>query len=136
MIDSVPLRVRYAETDQMGRAYHAWYLVWFETGRNSLFRKLDMPYTSFEKRNLFLPVRRTEVIYSAPVRYDEEITVQTWIAAYTKARLVCGNRILTETEEEAARGEVELVLCNADGKPTTWPDESREVLEKYRCGGP
>lgn len=136
MVESIPLRVRYAETDQMGRAYHAWYLIWFEAGRNDFFRRRGIPYSDFEERGLFLPVRRTEVLHKAPVRYDEEVTVQTWVASYTKARVVCGNRILTEDGKEAARGEVELVLCDEKGKPTTWPDEYYEILERCCCEGP
>lgn len=136
MVDRLPVRVRYAETDQMGRAYHAWYLMWFEAGRNSLMRKAGLPYADFEERGLFLPVRRVEVGYSAPVRYDEEVTVETWVASLTKARVVFANRILTEEGKEAARGRVELALCNREGRIVPWPRDLFSALEGQRCEGP
>ena len=136
MVDRLPLRIRYAETDQMGRAYHGWYLMWFEAERNSLMRGIGLPYAQFEERGLFLPVRKVEIRYSAPVGYDEEIAVETWIAGLSKARVVFANRILTEKGEEAAHGRVELALCDRDGRVVKWPPEFSSVLERNRCDGP
>ena len=71
------LRVRYAETDQMGIVYHANYLVWFEVGRTELFRELDLPYTQFEEQGLGLAVIEASCHYRKPSRYDDDLVIIT-----------------------------------------------------------
>src|SRR5579884_4054148 len=74
------LRVRYAETDQMGVAYHANYLVWMEMGRVEYCRAQGVRYRDVEeKEGLALAVAEVECRYRAPARYDDEVTVKTWI---------------------------------------------------------
>lgn len=114
----------------MGRAYHAWYLVWFEAGRGSLMRRLHLPYSLFEEAGLFLPVVRAEIEYRGPVRYDEEIMVETWVASATRARLVFGSRILNAAGKEAARGVVELAVCDRSGRIRRLPPEHLEKLQR------
>lgn len=71
------LRVRYAETDQMGIVYHANYLVWFEVGRSELFRELDLPYTQFEEQGLGLAVIEANCRYRKPSHYDDDLVIIT-----------------------------------------------------------
>lgn len=76
------LRVRYAETDQMGVVYHANYLVWFEVGRVELMRSLGLAYADLEKEHgCLIAVVGVEARYRASARYDEEIAVRTRITA-------------------------------------------------------
>ena len=81
------LRVRYAETDQMGVVYHANYLVWFEVGRTDLLRQLGWTYREMEKTGVRLPVIEVECTYRSPARYDDEIEVRT------TGRLLSGVRV-------------------------------------------
>lgn len=76
------LRVRYAETDQMGVVYHANYLVWFEVGRVELMRSLGLAYADLEKEHgCLIAVVGVEARYRASARYDDEIAVRTRITA-------------------------------------------------------
>ena len=72
------VRVRYAETDQMGIVYYANYLVWFELGRVELLRSLGLAYSQLEKEHeCILPVVEATCRYRSPARYDDEILIET-----------------------------------------------------------
>jgi acyl-CoA thioester hydrolase len=72
------VRVRYAETDQMGIVYYANYLVWFEIGRVELLRALGLTYNQLEiEHQCILPVIEATCRYRAPARYDDEIVIET-----------------------------------------------------------
>ena len=74
------VRVRYAETDQMGVVYHANYLVWFEVGRVELIRQMGLDYKSMEsEEGVGIAVVEVNVRYKAPARYDEELIIRTRI---------------------------------------------------------
>lgn len=76
------LRVRYAETDQMGVVYHANYLVWFEVGRVEFMRAIGLAYADLERdHGCLIAVVGVEVKYRSPARYDDEIAVRTRITA-------------------------------------------------------
>ena len=130
MIDEMTFRVRYAETDQMGRAYYAWYLVWFEAGRTNFLRNAGTSYADLEKRDIFLPVRRAKLHYERPVRYDEEITVKTLVKKYGRASAVFASEVVTAAGKTACRGEVELAVTDAAGGISRWPDDILEILKK------
>ncbi|HVR22638.1 MAG TPA: thioesterase family protein [Candidatus Polarisedimenticolia bacterium] len=77
-VNETRLRVRYAETDQMGVVYHSNHFVWFEIGRVELLRQLGFSYRDMEsKDDRFIAVAEAKCRYRAPVRYDEEIVVRT-----------------------------------------------------------
>ena len=73
------VRVRYKETDQMGIAHHANYLVWFEIGRTDLCRAAGFPYSAIEARGYLLVVTDIGCRYRTPFRYDEEVVIRTSI---------------------------------------------------------
>ncbi|HEX4156239.1 MAG TPA: thioesterase family protein [Acidobacteriaceae bacterium] len=101
------LRVRYAETDQMGVVYHANYLVWFEVGRVEFIRQMGMDYRSMEREeNAMIAVVEATARYKAPARYDDELIVRTSLAGvrgsivrfrYAVVR-VCDELVLCEGE--------------------------------------
>jgi acyl-CoA thioester hydrolase len=75
---SSSFRVRYAETDQMGVAYHTHYLVWCEIGRTDFIRQFGKSYAEIERDdNLLLAVAEAQVRYAASARYDDLVTVET-----------------------------------------------------------
>ncbi len=75
------IRVRYAETDQMGVVYHANYLVWFEVGRVEFIRQLGMDYKDMEQEeDALIAVAEVTARYKAPARYDDELVVRTSLA--------------------------------------------------------
>jgi acyl-CoA thioester hydrolase len=79
----VRIRVRYPETDRMGVVYHGHYLVWFEIGRTELLREMGAAYAGLEAEGLFMPVIEAGARYRAPVRYDEEVEVETSVREVT-----------------------------------------------------
>jgi acyl-CoA thioester hydrolase len=70
-----PVRVRYAETDQMGFAYHGNYMPWFEMARTRLLREQGLPYRKLEEEGFFLPVIEVAVKYLKPAFYDDELGI-------------------------------------------------------------
>src|SRR5690242_13855170 len=78
MTNETTVRVRYAETDQMGVVYHSNYLIWFEVGRVELLRELGFSYREMEQQDqCFIAVVEARCRFKAPARYDDEICVRT-----------------------------------------------------------
>ena len=76
-VSAALLRVRYAETDQMGFAYYANYLAWFEVGRCEWLRSLGWSYRDLEARDaIMLPVIEAHCEYRQPARYDDELLIR------------------------------------------------------------
>lgn len=109
------LRVRYAETDQMGIVYHSNYLIWFEVGRTELFRDLNLPYTLFEEQGLGLAVIEASCRYRQPARYDDGLVIYTKIEEFSARRVIFtyevkrSNTLLTE-------GKTIHVFVNKEGR--------------------
>lgn len=93
------LRVRYAETDQMGVVYHANYLNWFEIGRTELIRELGYSYRSIEDKGLLLPVVEAEVKFKKPARYDDLVSINTRVLEMSPVRLHFAYEIRKINEE-------------------------------------
>jgi acyl-CoA thioester hydrolase len=101
------VRVRYAETDQMGVVYHANYLVWFEIGRVELMRARGLDYARLEsEENCWIAVAEATVRYKAPARYDDELTIQTRVIAVRGPVIRFCYRVV--------RGKDNLLLCEGE----------------------
>ena len=111
------LRVRYAETDQMGIVYHANYLVWFEVGRSELFRELDLPYTQFEEQGIGLAVIEASCHYRKPSRYDDDLVIITELD-HVSSRSARFNYHVYREETLLAEGKTVHVFVNKDGQLT------------------
>ncbi len=110
------IRVRYQETDQMGMAYHANYLVWFEIGRTELMRSIGLPYIEFEKSNLYLPVLKAYCEYKHAARYDDLLTVITFIESLQYVRTVFNYEIRRD-DKKIGGGYTEHAFINEAGRP-------------------
>ena len=127
------LRVRYAETDQMGIVYYANYLVWFEIGRVELLRELGLAYSQMEKdHKLILPVIEATCRYRAPARYDDEILIETRPALLRNSVIKFAYRILRNGTEPAllAEGETVHVVCDENLKKQPLPHQYTQALRK------
>lgn len=123
------LRVRYAETDQMGIAWHGWYLAWFEVGRTDLLRGYGMTYRELEKQGLRLPVIEASARYLRPVRYDDVLEVHTRIASLGGARIAFAYEVHRDgTQGPLATGTTTHAAVDASGRATRLPARLREVL--------
>jgi acyl-CoA thioester hydrolase len=112
------VRVRYAETDQMGIVYYANYLVWFEIGRVELLRSLGLAYSQLESEDrCILPVVSATCRYKAPARYDDKILIETRPALLRGSVIKFAYRILRKgadggEPELLAHGETAHVVCD------------------------
>jgi acyl-CoA thioester hydrolase len=128
------VRVRYAETDQMGVVYYANYLVWFEIGRVELLRKLGYAYSQLEaEHKLILPVVEASCRYRSPARYDDEILIETRPILLRGAVLKFGYRILRKSPEGQenkllAEGETVHVVCDEHMKKQNLPEAYAAAL--------
>ena len=111
-------RIRYADTDQMGVAYHARYFEWFEAARTELMRSMGMAYRQLEEEGIFMPVVEAHCRCRLPVKYDECIRIKTIVGEVTRARIRLEYSIYGENDDRT-RGEGYTVHCfvGKDGKP-------------------
>ncbi len=108
------LRVRYAETDQMGVVYHANYIVWFEVGRVEMLRQLGFTYSEMEKQDeTHIAVVDVRCRFKAPARYDEVITLRTRLLNVRKSLLHFGYEVLRD-EDGALLAEGETIHIVVD----------------------
>jgi acyl-CoA thioester hydrolase len=124
------IRVRYAETDQMGVVYHANYLVWMEIGRVELVRSRGFNYKDLEAaEGISLGVVEASCRYHFPARYDQEIVVETEVISSSSRMIEFAYRILlTGTERLLARGSTKHVWLNRDMRPARLPEKYHAVL--------
>ena len=92
--------VIYGDTDQMGVAYYANYLKWFEIGRTELLRQIGIPYTSIEEKGLRFPVIEVSCRYFRPSRYDDVITIETSLTSLGRATLTFSYRLSRKEKED------------------------------------
>jgi acyl-CoA thioester hydrolase len=122
------VRVRYAETDQMGVVYHANYLVWFEVGRVEFIRQLGLDYKSMEvEEGCGIAVVEATARYRAPARYDDELVVQTRLVAARGAVIRFGYKILRAVDGVLlCEGETVHVVVGKDMKKRQLPAKYAE----------
>lgn len=126
----IRLRVRYAETDQMGRAHHMHYLAWFELGRTELIRATGLAYADMEQQGIMLPVAHVEVDYRHGATYDELIEIETWVSDVRSRTVTFAYRATrAENGETLAAGSTRLVCTDPDGRPRRIPTEILETLD-------
>lgn len=134
--DSVEIRVRYAETDQMGRAHHTHYLVWCELGRTALMRERGVSYSGLERDGVLLPVTRAELEYRRGVAYDEVVRVETRVSDVRSRSVVFEYEVrLASDDSLLARARTQLMCTDRGGRPRRIPTPVRAVLEAARAEG-
>ncbi len=123
------IRVRYAETDQMGIVYYANYFVWFELGRVELLRERGLTYRDFEEQeNCLIVVADARCTYRAPARYDDVITIRTRITGLRSRVLTFAYELFAEDGKLLATGETTHVVTDREGKPRALPEKYRAIL--------
>lgn len=128
------VRVRYAETDQMGVVYHANYLIWFEVGRVELMRALGIEYKRMEvEDDCHIVVVEVRCHYHAPARYDEVLRVRTRISESRNRTIRFSYEVLRDSDQALlAEGETLHVICGSNGKPKLLPEKHRAILGTSR----
>ena len=134
------VRVRYAETDQMGIVYYANYLVWFEIGRVELLRSLGLAYSQLEKdHQCILPVVEANCRYRSPARYDDQIVIETRPSLLRGSVIKFAYRILRkaqlgEEQKLLAEGETVHVVCDDQLNKKPLPPEHAAALRAMMAG--
>ena len=115
------IQVRYAETDQMGVAYHANYLIWMEVARTDLCRSLGFPYRDMEADGILLAVAEAHCRYLSAARYDDEIAISASLGEANRRfvafdyEMACGTR-------KVATGQTRHIFLNKEFRPTRLSD--------------
>ena len=107
------IRVRYADTDQMGYVYYGQYASYYEEARAEAIRALGFPYKDLEQKGIMLPVTRMNIKYIAPAFYDEMITIRTYIEALPDRFINFRYEIYNETAKLINEGETQLIFVDA-----------------------
>ena len=132
------LRVRYGDTDQMGWAYHATHLRWFEIGRAEMLRSLGMSYRELEERaGVLLPVREAHCRYLRGARYDDLLAIETGVAQRSRAGVRFAYRVrLAADGELLATGTTEHFFMDREGRPVRPPAELVALLDRAPLAPP
>jgi acyl-CoA thioester hydrolase len=129
-VNETRIRVRYAETDQMGVVYHANHFIWFEIGRVELLRQFGFNYKDMEREDdCFIAVVDAHCRYKAPVHYDDEVIVRTRLK-HVREKVI---RFAYELRNVAtgallAEGETTHIAANAKMKPRALPEKYMHVF--------
>ena len=116
----IQIRVRYAETDQMGLLHHANYLVYFEQARTELLRATGRSYRELEEQGFFLVIAKAEVKYRSPAHYDDVLTIRTTVARTRPVRLEHRYEVLRDGTL-LAEGTTTLACVDKAGKLQAMP---------------
>lgn len=139
-VSEARVRVRYAETDQMGVVYHANYLIWFEVGRVELIRQLGLDYKRMEaEEGCGIAVVEARARYRAPARYDDELVIRTTLLAARGAVVRFGYEVLrVEDRVLLCEGETVHVVVGQDMKKRSLPQKYAErfAAHLHLIGGP
>jgi acyl-CoA thioester hydrolase len=128
----IQIRVRYAETDQMGYVYYGHYAAYFEVARVEMLRSLGFSYKKLEEEGVLLPVLMFSIKYIRPAYYDNLLTIKTVIPDKPTARLRFQYETYNEENGIINTAETTLVFVNkATGKPTQPPTDLLEAMEKF-----
>ncbi|MCC6242434.1 MAG: acyl-CoA thioesterase [Gemmatimonadaceae bacterium] len=131
------LRVRYAETDQMGVVYHANYLVWCEIGRTDFIRAVGTPYAELERQGVFLAVSEAALRFHASARYEDPVRVYTTLVDVQSRAMTFHYRIVqAATEVTLVTATTALVSLTPAGKLTALPIALRDLLRSQATPSP
>jgi|SRR5882672_989404 len=131
-INETRIRVRYAETDQMGIVYHSNHFIWFEVGRVELLRQLGFTYKEMEKEDdCHIAVVDARCRYKAPVLYDDEVLVRTYLKNIRDKMIHFGYELLRAgTGELLAEGETTHIIADSQLKSKTLPEKYMKVFRE------
>ncbi len=130
-VSEARLRVRYAETDQMGVVYHSNFIIWFEVGRVELLRQLGYTYKEMEADGVVLPVVEVRCRYKSPAHYDDEITVRTKMQNLRGSLIQFGYELVRVSDGIlVAEGETTHIVADTQMKRGTLPDKYLVPFQK------
>jgi acyl-CoA thioester hydrolase len=131
-VSTTNLRVRYAETDQMGYAYYGNYSIYYEVARVDALRQMGLNYKEIEEGGIMLPVLSLNIKFIKPAFYDDLLTIKTVIKELPTARISFNYEIFNEAGDILNKGDTTLVFINmATKKPCAAPAFFIDRIKKY-----
>ncbi|ALD21497.1 acyl-CoA thioesterase [Hymenobacter sp. DG25A] len=127
------IRVRYAETDQMGYVYHGNYAAYFEVARTEAFRQLGIRYKDLEADGVGMPVGEIRTRFRRPARYDDLLTVRLLLKQPAEgSRVLFEYEIYNEAQELLTEGHTLMVFVStANGRPVPIPEDIQAKLAPF-----
>ena len=127
--NEIKVRVRYAETDQMGYVYYGNYATYFEVARVELLRSIGFTYKKLEEEGIMLPVFEFSIKYFKPAFYDDLLTIKTTLEYNDGARIRFHYEIFNESGSLLNKAETTLVFIDrTTNRPTIMPAKMKSVL--------
>jgi acyl-CoA thioester hydrolase len=125
------LRVRYAETDQMGVVYHSNYFIWFEVGRVELMRQLGVSYREMEQDGCLIAVVDAHCRYKSPARYDDELIVRTHLKNVRESLVHFSYELLRVGEVAVlAEGDTTHIVIDKEMNVVSLPEKYISVFRR------
>lgn len=126
------IRVRYAETDQMGYTYYGNYATYYEVGRVEALRLLGFNYKELEEEGVMMPVTDLHCRFIQPAKYDELLTIKVIIKELPKVRMRFAYEVTNELGAKINEGETTLVFINmSTNRPSRAPEHLLQILKPY-----
>lgn len=126
------IRVRYADTDQMGYMYYGNYATFFEVARTEMLRSLGMTYKSMEIDGIMMPVLEMKSKYFKPARYDENIRIKVTIDQKPGVRIIFNYDLYNENNEHIHQAETTLVFVDIEkNKPCMAPQNFMKKISAF-----
>ncbi len=131
IVKTTKFRVRYADTDQMGYMYYGNYPQYLEIGRTEWLRELGFSYKKIEESGIILPVNDLKIKYLKPLRYDEEVTLLTFLKAEPMVRIEFFYELYNEQKELCTTASTTLVFIDTStGKPRKIPNNLLQKVQQ------
>ncbi len=132
-INRLKITARYAETDMMGIIHHSVYAVWFEAARTEFIKAVGVTYTQIEKSGIMLPLSQLNCKYHSPVRYEDEVTIETRLVHVSFAKIEFAYRVMLDGETKAEGSTVHGFVDSKTFRPVSLKKADPMLYEKL-CG--
>lgn len=130
-VHETQIRVRYAEVDQMGVVHHSKYFEYFEMGRTEALRACGMNYRDIEREGYYLVIAKATCSFKAPARYDDLLTLETWVEKITRMRIDHAYRLWRDEKRQlVAEASTTLGCVDREGRLREVPESLVELIEK------
>ncbi len=128
------VRVRYAETDQMGVVYHANYVIWMEVGRVEAMRAAGLNYADMEREGVRVAVVGVEVEYRAPARYDDVVEVTARVVEVLSRKMRIEYEMRRASDGQLlATGATRHLFVSHELRPVRCPEKYFAIFQGAKC---
>lgn len=132
IVTETKIRVRYKETDQMGVVHHSNYYPWFEAARTEYMRKAGIDYRQMEENGVMLPVLETHCSYIRGAKFDDLLTVRTWISRFAGIRLTMEYEVIRDSDGlRLAKGSTVHAFTDNSLKPLNIKKKHPELYKRF-----